>query len=415
MIKLNLDTWTPIPGWRMTLHAGHGCTGQALTEQATDRDGITDFIDLAPGPYSVAEQPHDAYEPFTQPCQNVTLADPDPPTAAHALEYPPAGDDTFPSGAGLLVQIAGQAPTLLTVNGPTVVRRGEPYDNDGDGLQTIDTEILAMNLTGMTSLGPVGVRESPTRASHGKIQQQTPGADYPADSFFDVFVELDTGMGPLHHQEPVRMEAIIHDLPPILALYRTPQLLEVPIRNQQNQVVGYLRRVIHVPLPPKEIILIFVNRPKQPPPPVLTGISSSFWQDPASGQIHLTIHALRDEVSGIIHDFEIYWHLQNPPWQGAQPGDPSTWPPGWQPEPITDNQGQIIGIRWVTAENPLQKCQPIQAPILPMPADIGNFITIYLTDQDHNVIGQIAGQRVPPPGNGAARSSSWVLASCPPL
>lgn len=401
----------------MTLHAGHGCSGQVLAEQTTDQDGITDFIDLAPGPYSVAEQQQDGYDPFTPPCQNVTLADPDPPTAASVLGFPPAGDDTFPSGAGLLVQMIGQAPTLLTTNGPTVVRRGEPYDAGGHS--AIDTEILAMNLTGMTPLGPVGVRESPTRASVGKIQQQTPGADYPADSFFDVFVELDTGMGMLHHQEPVRMEAVIHDIPPILALYRTPQLLQTPIRNQQNQVVGYLRRVIHVPLPPKEIILIFVNinktTPTPTPPPVLTGISSTFWQDPATGQIDLAIHVVYEDVDNIIYDFEIYWGLQNPPWQGAQPGDPSTWPPGWQPEPITDNQGQIIGIRWVTAENPLRRCEPMHFPILPMPPEVGDFLTIYLTDKDHNVIGQIAGQRVAPPGAAPARSSPWAAASCPPM
>ena len=34
------------------------------------------------------------------------------------------------------------------------------------------------------------------------------------DSFFDVFIEMDTSMGPLHNTQPVHLQAVINCIPP---------------------------------------------------------------------------------------------------------------------------------------------------------------------------------------------------------
>jgi len=56
---------------------------------------------------------------------------------------------------------------------------------------TFDTEMLSLNLSGSTALGPFMIRESPTRASTGRTTI-TPlgGGTFLIDSFFDVFTEL---------------------------------------------------------------------------------------------------------------------------------------------------------------------------------------------------------------------------------
>ncbi len=129
-------------------------------------------------------------------------------------------------------------------------------------------------------------------------------------------------------------------------------------------------------------------------PPVLTGISSTFTGVPGTtGAIDLTIHVQDRELEGKIFDFEIYFDQQQPPWNGASPLQPA--PPGWVAVPIIDADGKIIGIRWVTQEFPLPFCQPQHFLInIDPPGWPGDFITIYLTDAQHNVIGQITSQRV---------------------
>ena len=157
--------------------------------------------------------------------------------------------------------------------------------------------------------------------------------------------------------------------------------------------------------------------------PVITGISARFTESVSSpGVITITIHLVTPDGDGTIFDMEIYFALQQSPWQGAAPGQ---GPPGWQPQPLFDERGgtQPIGIGFVTAENPLRTCQPIQFVIQVFPPGaIGNFIITYLTDANHNVIGQIAAQRVAAPSNVGAPTMPGALAwspeaialACPP-
>jgi len=143
--------------------------------------------------------------------------------------------------------------------------------------------------------------------------------------------------------------------------------------------------------------------------PVLTGISSTFVSDPtAPGGIVITIHVLDPELDGVIYDIEFIWDLQNPVWPGAEA---VFGPQGWIAEPITG------GIRFVTQNTPLKTCQPTDFSLaLPPDFQLGDIITILLTDQNHNVIGQIGSHRVRQfsAANGSSPVAQASGATCPP-
>jgi hypothetical protein len=61
----------------------------------------------------------------------------------------------------------------------------------GNVTGTFDTEMLAMQLNGVSPAGPFMIRESPTLRSTGKTTiTDIGGGMYHIDSFFDVFTEL---------------------------------------------------------------------------------------------------------------------------------------------------------------------------------------------------------------------------------
>jgi hypothetical protein len=61
------------------------------------------------------------------------------------------------------------------------------------------------------------------------------------------------------------MEAVIQTIPPILAYYRPPQPIAVPVLGPHGEVIAIIRHALHIPLPPYEKIIIFVNhKPKTP-------------------------------------------------------------------------------------------------------------------------------------------------------
>jgi hypothetical protein len=260
VVKLEWPFMQPLPGWPMTLFAGPDCAGAALRQMTTNEHGWLDFTDLTPGVYSVREEMRPGYESILPQCQTVDLSDAvGNEIHASSVAYPPAGEDTFPSGALLTAEIFGVGSFDVVLNGPTTVRRGDPADEDGDGLTDIRTEILAMELTGMSPVGPITLRQSREQPSRGRVEQLDPATPFPADSFFDVFVELDTAAGPLHNATPVHMQTAINAIPPIMAFYQSPPTAEIPLLNANGQPVGRIRYALHIPLPPKEKIIIFIN------------------------------------------------------------------------------------------------------------------------------------------------------------
>ena len=100
----------------------------------------------------------------------------------------------------------------MVLTGPTWVdvwferREGEALDDDGDGREEVMTHMTGLDLRGNSSVGPVHVRLNPQFDSKGEIEERvnnTPGildvapfGTGVADSFFDVFVEVEiAGLG----------------------------------------------------------------------------------------------------------------------------------------------------------------------------------------------------------------------------
>jgi hypothetical protein len=156
-----------------------------------------------------------------------------------AADYPAAGSDHFCSDAvvDLWVDLDGDGlPDTyvpdVPLSDPTTVLRGDPGDADHDGLADIQTEIVSMELKGKLFGLPITIKagsDFALRPSIGAVEQQAPGVDFPADSFFDVYIELDgTPYGPLRNYppnapslDPIHMSATIHGLPPYGDTYRS--------------------------------------------------------------------------------------------------------------------------------------------------------------------------------------------------
>jgi len=167
-----------------------------------------------------------------------------------ALCYPPAGLDYMdPTTATIELEIIDMFNEVLTFEGPTTVSRSDPYD-PGDGRIKIDTEIVSMELTKTSvNIGEIMIIESPSKESSGAVQQLSSGEDFPADSFFDVYVEIQTPFGTLHNDDPVFMYATIHSIPPWGSTYESlPE--PIPVKDEENNIVGFIKHVSHKIPPP---------------------------------------------------------------------------------------------------------------------------------------------------------------------
>jgi hypothetical protein len=105
------------------------------------------------------------------------------------------------------------------------VKRGEPRVERG--LMTIDTEMIELQMAGESELlGPIRLRggtqllEDAERPITGKVIELEPKTRFPAENFFDVFVEVETRLGTVYNRKPEHMVATITDLPPDFA--KTP-------------------------------------------------------------------------------------------------------------------------------------------------------------------------------------------------
>ena len=181
-------------------------------------------------------------------------ADPTPTQAAPA-PFPTPGADKFESSATIKVTITNPALGKLTCSllGLTVVERGPVV---ADTLDSVVAEIVFMKLQGTCHPGGINVTltESATIPSTGQIVEQknnTPGTlDFPADSFFNMFVVIDTPGGIFHNRasEPVTVNCKIDAIPPIGCSFEFAG--SVPLYNpEENKEVGEIKTVKHVPGP----------------------------------------------------------------------------------------------------------------------------------------------------------------------
>ncbi len=153
------------------------------------------------------------------------------------------------------------------------------------------------------------------------------------------------------------------------------------------------------------------STPTPTPVPVLTGITATFQEDSTlPGNLDIQIHVLDPDLDGQVYDIELYFHLQEPPWKSLE------WvqlPPGWSGEILGPGPDQPpTGGRAVTANAPMRTCQPLNFRIAveSTTGSVGNTIIIYLTDANHQVIGQIAAQRK----TGSRQAvRAWLLSQAP--
>ncbi len=111
----------------------------------------------------------------------------------------------------------------VCLSGPVCVQRGAPYI-DADGLKTIDTEMVSLQLAGFSHFADnFTIRLAPGTQTFGQIKQTEEalalGIDVspetPADSFFDVFFIVESDfLGTSEMIGPSRVEAQIPSVPP---------------------------------------------------------------------------------------------------------------------------------------------------------------------------------------------------------
>lgn len=142
--------------------------------------------------------------------------------AAPAAQFAGGIAHHFESEMTVVLEVPGFGTQTVELRGPTTVLVGERREDGGVGV--VDTEVVAMQLEGDFLGQDVTVRASPDRSSVGEVRAQGAGDDFPADSFFDVFVEVELGaLGVLVNLEPVRVQADdLRKLPPLFDTYRHP-------------------------------------------------------------------------------------------------------------------------------------------------------------------------------------------------
>ncbi len=128
----------------------------------------------------------------------------------------------FPDGSNELITLNGPTSMNVYFEGST---EGSAIDDDGDGLDDVLTEITQMNLSGVCFLGPISIRLNSKQVSVGYIEEIANNTaevlDLPpfaatgtANSFFDIFVEVEIGGQVLHTKIPKRMAGTISHKPP---------------------------------------------------------------------------------------------------------------------------------------------------------------------------------------------------------
>ena len=149
-----------------------------------------------------------------------------------ARALPPAGTDVL-RAAGQVTAESRTGIETINLSGMVTIQRGSPF-LDG-GVEVANTEITSMTLTGQSVVGPISVVESPTLASTGQLRAlQPPPIEYPASSYFDVFVSVTVPGSPygslqLSNNAALHMAAAtnVTAWPPVTLRYDSPSLRNV--------------------------------------------------------------------------------------------------------------------------------------------------------------------------------------------
>jgi hypothetical protein len=117
-----------------------------------------------------------------------------------------------------------------------------------DGRTQIDLEMVESHIEGQVAMFEEAIHITETTANRnlGTLTQQVAGQDFPAVFELARLVAVDTPIGRLHNEEPIRIRALLHDIPPIADAEAMdgPNVFEavntpVPLLNEAGEVVGY--------------------------------------------------------------------------------------------------------------------------------------------------------------------------------
>lgn len=150
---------------------------------------VTSTPDLPPDGEYVAPN---EYHPYS--AMGVVLDDPVHRPLVGTTVRTAIGDDELETFDSILDAVeVGMGLGPVQLSGPVqVITTDRLLSTTG----LFDTEIISMNLSGMTPLGMIMVRESPILSSLGQTEiTDIGGGLYHIDSFFDVFTELSVDGG----------------------------------------------------------------------------------------------------------------------------------------------------------------------------------------------------------------------------
>ncbi|MBN1164326.1 MAG: T9SS type A sorting domain-containing protein [Candidatus Krumholzibacteriota bacterium] len=112
-------------------------------------------------------------------------------------------------------------PDTVILRGPSDIEFSDPYP-DPEGHHVIDTEIISLNLKGTDII----IRKQEGPISLGSTRSIEPGIDFPAESFFDVFFEVEL---PYHfpgdtliNYVPLHLTGVVNQYPPYFETYLYP-------------------------------------------------------------------------------------------------------------------------------------------------------------------------------------------------
>jgi hypothetical protein len=266
--------------------------------------------------------------------------------------YGPAATETMPhTTATIQLEIIGMFTENISATGPVEVYRGTPYD-PGDGHIKINTTMVSMNLVGTSvHIGTVTIFINPHYTSNGTIRQVNKGQDFPANSSFDVFVEINTTLpypnNTLHYDQPVLMYAQIHRIPPWNTNY-TSLTPPIPLKNMNNATIGFIQHVSH----------------DTGPSPLAVTISPTSATIPPGQSVYFT-----ETVTGEVPPCIEQWYLNGNPVSGANqpswtftpltPGIYHVW------KQVTDNSSTVVVSPTATID--------VTLPVGGIAVPVGNF------------------------------------------
>ncbi|MFC2085457.1 DUF6073 family protein, partial [Bacteroidota bacterium] len=172
-------------------------------------------------------------------------------------QFPPAGTDHSQSLGVVELEIPmfGLSGKVF-LTGPTIIQRSEPFVDPYTGDSYIQTEIISMQLQGDVEIAPgqflpLFINLNPDIHSYGQIIDINPDSryDFPAESFFDVFVEafMETPYGPLflHNEEPLMIFTEINCIPPYGNSYEHDLDDCVPLLDSQGNTIANICNAAH--------------------------------------------------------------------------------------------------------------------------------------------------------------------------